>query len=378
MATTVYFGTNREVKRVNPPELGNDFNSDGPRFYRVGKALVEKIGDNWALGGEGYKTISAELYDERRPSKSNPAGKPGSTAMFEEMRGVMATETRDVLVFIHGFASTFESAMERAAALADAYLSAPTDAEGTLSAERKEPLVFAFSWPSDAEMFVDDDRGWAYSGDRVQAKESGHAMARCAMRMLEFLIALKREERCEQRLHLVAHSMGNWALRAAVQEMVEIAEEEGILLRPVFENVFLMAADIEDHALEQEGWLAPVLMLTRRVHVYHAENDKALTASVLKPNQGARLGHLGPRRMSVLPDRVSAVDCRDVSWTPADKLVRHQYYRLAPEVIEDVRSVLAGIAPSDMATRVPGDAPGRWRVKLDTAAREALRRTADT
>lgn len=370
MATTIYFGTNRGLDRRSPPEFNNGFHEDGPRFYRVGEVAVSRKGNPWKLDGEAYKAGEPVLGKEKRPSKTNPQGVPASPKLFDTMRTAMAGETRDAVVFLHGFASTFASAMERAAEIAEQYLSVPGEEDDKAT----EPLVFAFSWPSDGEMFRDDEGGWAYSGDREQAKESGPAMARCAMRLFEYLATLKRDERCQQRIHLVAHSMGNWALRSGVQAILDFAETSNVPVPMVFDNVFLMAADIEADCLEDEHWLAPLFGMARRVHVYHADNDKALSASDLKPNQGNRLGHQGPRNMAVLPDTVRAIDCRDVSWTPGDKAVRHQYYRLAPEVIRDVRAVLAGTPEEEMDWRVPGGVPGRFRIKLDTKARDKLRK----
>ena len=374
----IHFGTNRAA-RIAPDgtvSFGDDAATyqDRPFLYRVGAARVARRGEPWTLAGEGYRLEEADLAEEIAPSPERPEGLPGSRAVFEDMRRTMVEDPRDALVFIHGFASTFASAMERAAELGDVYLSPDTDPEtGALTRGARRPQAFAFAWPSDGAIFLGDDAtpGWAYSGDRQDARASGLAMARCALRLFEFLAGLDRAARCHQRVHLVAHSMGNWALRHAVQALAEIAAATARPLVPVFDHAFLMAADIEAQALEHDGWLAPLLDLARHVHVYHAENDRALTLSDWKPNQGARLGHLGPARMAALPDRVSAIDCAAVSDTPADT-VRHQYYRLAPEVLRDVRAVLAGMPGEAMRWRRPTSAAGRWRILRDAAAREAL------
>ena len=375
----IHFGTNRAVTTAGDGTIV--FGDDAappyqarPYLYRVGAARVRRLGEPWPMAGAAYRLAEARLAEEIRPSAERPDGAPGSRSVFEEMRRTMAGDPRDALVFVHGFASSFASAMERAAELGDSYLSPDTDpATGGLTRGARTPLAFAFAWPSDGALVLGDDAtpGWAYSGDREDARASGLAMARCALRLFDYLAGLDRAARCQQRLHLVAHSMGNWALRHAVQALAEIAAAEGRPLVPVFDHAFLMAADIEADALEQGRWLAPLLALARRVHVYHAENDRALTLSDWKPNQGARLGHLGPARMAALPDRVSAIDCAAVSDTPADS-VRHQYYRLAPEVLRDVRAVLAGKAAEEMRWRRPAGTPGRWRIVRDDAARDAL------
>ncbi len=374
MATNrIYFATNRTVLGESPAEFGTGYNEERPFLYRVGRVGVTHHPGRhpWRDGDATYSCGQAELYPET-PAGEAQAEIPGSTAMFDEMRATMRDDPRDALVFLHGFANSFESAMCRAAELRDAYLAPMTDPEsGALAARGREPLAFAFAWPSDAKLFLDDDLGWAYSSDRRDARNSGQAMGRAAMRLFDYLSSLAREERCLQRVHLVAHSMGNWALRHALQELLDILREDGRPLRRVFETVFLMASDIEDDALEKDGWLAPLFDIAQRVAVYHAGNDRALSLSDAKPNQGDRLGHRGPRRISALPDRVEAIDCAEVSWTPADGLQRHQYYRLAPEVLRDVRAVLAGKTAAEMSWRRPaGDR--RWRLTRDGKAREAL------
>jgi len=381
MATnTVYFATNRVVLSEGADgtaAFGNGHHAEKPFHYRVGQVEVERLGHPWREGDAAYRAGVPKLFKETPPSAENPQGELGSTKLFEAMREIMASadasEPRDAVVFIHGFANSFASAMERAAEIKDAYRAPRIDPDtGEALPHGREPLVFAFSWPSDGALFFDDRIGWAYSSDREDAGASGLAMARAALRLFDYLAGLAREEECRQRIHLVAHSMGNWALRHAVQGLVEIMAAEGRRMVPCFDHAFLMASDIEADALEREAWLMPLFDLARRVHVYHAENDRALDLSVAKPNQGTRLGHFGPARMSVLPDRVTALDCAEVSRTPADGPTRHQYYRLAPEVIRDVKAVLAEKPVTEMPWRVSLDEPRRYRLRHDKAAREAL------
>ncbi|GMG85539.1 hypothetical protein LNKW23_47620 [Paralimibaculum aggregatum] len=371
-ATTIYFGTNRRVLAESPARFGNDFNAEKPYCYRVGEVRVTRRGHPWRDGDAAYETGPARLYPETAPTPAAPRGIPGSTRLFDAMRREMRGNPRDALVYLHGFANSFESAMARAAELSDAYLSPITEPEtGSLARRGRAPLVFAFAWPSDARTVLDDGLGWAYAGDREEARASGQAMARCALRLFDWLDRLARAERCLQRVHLVAHSMGNWALRNALQALVEMAAAADRPLRRVFDTAFLMASDIEDRALERATWLAPLFDLARGVAVYHAGNDRPLTLSDIKPNQGDRLGHLGPRSMQALPDRVQAIDCAAVSRTPGDGILRHQYYRLAPEVLRDVRAVLAGRLPGEIPGRVPVS-ERRWRLRRDDAARARL------
>jgi len=166
MATnTIYFGTNREVTGPDhAPGLGDGYNATKPFHYRVGEVPVIRTGDPWRKVDQAYKAGDAFLYEER-PAEGDAAAILGSTALFEGFRETMRDDPRDVIVFIHGFSNSFESAMERAAEIRDAYLSPMTDPETGITAARgrREPLVFAFSWPSDARLVLGEGGTWAYS-----------------------------------------------------------------------------------------------------------------------------------------------------------------------------------------------------------------------
>jgi esterase/lipase superfamily enzyme len=371
--TTVRFATNRALLAAGPGGIaafGPGHAAPSPHLYRVGEVPVRRIGAPWALAGEAHRAGRPRLVPESAPGRGRPGGAPGSPGLFARMAAAMRAEGRDGLVFLHGFAASFASAAERAAALAEAYL-----AGGTPHAPEtaRAPLAFAFAWPADDSLVLAEDRwGWAYAGDREDARASGVAMARAGLRLADHLAGAGRGGGCGRRLHLVAHSMGGWALAHAVQAMAEIAAARGRAVPRLFDHAFLMAADVEAGALEPGGGLHPLLGLARRIHVYHAENDRALALSDVKPGHGARLGHLGPARMAALPDRVEAVDCAAVSWTPADGPLRHQYYRLAPEVIRDVRALLAGAASDAIPGRTSRADGRRHRLAHDPAARAAL------
>ena len=352
----VYFATNRSYaggSRPQPPTwFDNSFNPSGPYCFRVGSARVDRQGDAYTLAEvnvqpERKGTVAAHeallgqdtQWPEplpggyrRRRSVERKGSKVGSQVLMEDLYRLLVTEQRHVIAYIHGYANSFENSLLRAAQLQHEY-----------RAGGKEPVVFAFSWPSDASTtpFV------AYRNDRQDAKMSGVAIARALMRFVEFLRSLDspadREAprpACECPIHLVAHSMGNWALRHALLEMGELLNSNR--LPRLFENVFLMAADEDDDALEHEDKLRLLLRLGHQTHVYHAANDRALLISDVTKGNPDRLGADGPRNLSNTDDRVSAIDCGEVSYTTLTQ-GRHQYYRLRSEVIEDVCNVLDGL-----------------------------------
>ncbi|MYA59347.1 MAG: alpha/beta hydrolase [Chloroflexi bacterium] len=341
-AFPVYFATNRRLmgsrERVR---FGERCHRDGAHFYRVGTATMRKVSDDL---DEGYVVTAIDVKGEGR---TNPQAR-GSGKLFQEIRESVSQQGCDVLVYIHGFANDFEGSLVRAAQLHELYQVGPRD-------DPKHPVVFAFCWPSNGRVTPP----WEYFSDRVDAQASGVAMARALLRLSDFLRG--HGEPCNQRLHLVAHSMGNWALRHALQAFESLQARPGPT--PIFDNVFLMAPDEDDDAFEHEHKLKPLLGLARRVHVYHSDDDRALVISDVTKFNPDRLGYSGLRSFSGISSRVIQVDCQDVDDTEFLH-VNHQYYRRRGEVIRDVREVLIGTRPDSIAGREVVEPGRRYRILL--------------
>ncbi len=316
----VYFATNRNLTGTSAkPAFGSRFHVEGPFYLRYGKAVV----DPPTSTRKDYTIRSVKLARERM-SKDESKRVLGSDEIFGDLRRRMASEDTDTIILIHGYAATFEDVVKRGAKLKEHYRFGD-----------KELNVFVFSWPANGEMIPI----LSYYDDRKDAAASGVAVARAVLRLADFLKGLERREFCEHSLHLVAHSMGNYALRNAVQGLRgELGH--GPLPR-IFENVFLMAADEDNDTFEHDHKLRLLPDLTRAVHVYFSAADQALTISDTTKAMPDRLGSEGPRLKDNLPRKVTLVDCEDVDYTTAMD-AKHQYYHAREEVRADVRQVLAG------------------------------------
>lgn len=366
---TVYYATNRNNEgSEDAPKWGERFCADGPSYFRVGSAAVERG------GGDDYACETITLEPETLAADDPGQIRVGSTKVFEALRAEMKASERDIILLIHGFASTFATGVERAAQLTYEYKIKPANDADT-SAAAYAPIVFVFSWPSNGRVYP----AYEYDSDRHDAQASGIAIARALQRLVAFLIEIRSEDRaaertarvegksldpaclraCTQRIHLVAHSMGNWALRHAV-----LALGNDIRLRPLprlFEHVFLMAADEDADCFETTQKLGLLPDLARFVHVYHASDDRALRVSDVTKGNPDRLGSDGPKNMERIDNRIFAVDCGAVSSTEPEH-GRHQYYRLRPEVIDDVRQVLAGTPLDAIEGRKQTSRPRSFRI----------------
>ena len=339
--TQIYFATNRRMRgTLANPKFESRSHVDGPSFYRVGTATVEKHSDDL---DEGY---SVEQVIVKGEGNVNPRNR-GSDRLFADIRQDIDSRPRDALVYIHGFANTFESSIVRAAQLHENYMVGPLQAP-------QHPLVFAFCWPSNGAVTPP----WEYFSDRDDARESGPAMARAMLRFSDYMQRARNP--CKQRIHLVAHSMGNWAVRHAVQALT--SHDFGKRLEPLFENAFLMAADEDDDALERDDKLKPLLTLARRIHVYHSNDDLSLVISDKTKFNPNRLGFDGPRNLSSIDERITAIDCEAVDDTELAH-VNHQYYRRRSEIIADVKHVMAGFRPDNIPGRLVIQPGRRYRIR---------------
>ena len=335
----VFFATNRRpIPKDSPTDFGKDFSADGLSSLRFGYAAVtgDKL-DQYSL------TVAPEkiVLDTARTTTDLEKSTFGSTETFKRVRKKMATHSRDTVIFIHGYNVEFGQALTAAARLKE-----------KLRRKSGGVNMVLFSWPSDGSKapFL------AYANDRHDAAASGAAFARGFLKLAAFLGGAKPEEDCEESIHLVAHSMGNYVLRGAVQEISR--QHPG---RPprVFDQVFLMAADEDDNAFEKEHKLLPLPRLAKRVNVYFNNEDLAMSVSDRTKGQPDRLGADGPRLPRSVPGKVTLIDCTPV----VSGIVEHAYYLESDRVAEDMRWVLTGLPSDEIGGRDYIIETNRYRLK---------------
>ncbi|MBC6407195.1 MAG: alpha/beta hydrolase [Rhodobacteraceae bacterium] len=365
----LYFATNRNLKEGGG-SFGTRFHADGPQVFRVGTVDVNLKEGLAALSPEAqddaaWEVANTTLYGEDFDTDREGGPQLGSAEMFESLRSELNADC-DVILFIHGFNNDFEDAARRAGQLNHIYQQQMDTLDPT---NKRRVVTFFFSWPSDGRAIASPFGGKRirhyYYSDRDDAEMSGAAMARALERLVAFIEGLRakdiatirqamRERRpvekadiraCQSRLHLVAHSMGNYALRYAVQYF---RKKAGSVPRLV-DNAFLMAADEDQDALSRESKLAPLFKLAKHVHVYYTDQDYLLDVSDLTKGNPERLGSEGPKHLDEIDGSVTAIDCSKVSDTGLTH-GDHQYYRLREEVVKDVVRTLKG-EPQDWPDR---------------------------
>jgi esterase/lipase superfamily enzyme len=197
-----------------------------------------------------------------------------------------------------------------------------------------------FSWPSDGQAIP-----WkSYISDRHDAESSAFAVARAILKFADFI---KTGVACGQEVHLMCHSMGNYVLRNCVQAMLKMQAS----LPRLFENIFLMAADEDDDAMEYEEKLLPIIHLAKEVYIYFNRGDLALRGSDWTKGNPDRLGSNGPRYPLNVANKVTLVDCTDVV-DSANKNVGHSYFWDNRVVAGDLLQVVMGTDDDKIPNRV--------------------------
>ena len=226
---------------------------------------------------------------------------------FADLRECVGRSSqKSALVFVHGYNVSFEDAARRTAQIAYDL--------------KFEGAPIFFSWPSQAgilEYAVDETNvSWA------------------APHLLRFLTEVAEQSGAE-RIHLIAHSMGNRALTSALRDLSLMQKSD----KPTFDEVVLTAPDIDADTFVND--IAPAVVKTaRRVTLYSSSNDEALIVSK-KVHGYPRAGDSGSQ-LVVLP----GIDTVDVSAIDTS-LLGHTYYGDNSTVLADIFELLNASKPAD-------------------------------
>jgi esterase/lipase superfamily enzyme len=252
----VWFGTNRK-----PDSEGKGFT--GERHDRVTRGRVEVLVPEVHRFGETgsafwKRLLRFDLRDDHL--RLQRMEQQERDAFFLEIHTAMLVaresgETPHALFFLHGFNVTFEDAATRAA---------------QIGFDLKVPGATAFySWPSRGSVA-------AYPADEATIEASEQAVT-------DFLVDFTQNCGAEK-VHVIAHSMGNRGLLRALQRIAANAEKQG---KVKFGQVFLAAPDVDRDLFLDLARLYPEH--AERTTLYASEGD-------LPVHLSAEL-HDAPRRL---------------------------------------------------------------------------------
>jgi len=317
MTTTVYFATNRIANHpADRPENYTFFITapDNPLQVTYGTAFVDSAG------------LTADTVGAIRSLQDLQKGNFSQSAIDD-----LAEGGRNILVFIHGFANSFENALTRAAFNREWF-----SASGVSDADT---AVVTFSWPSRGQLLTLPFPTLPYRADQRMAGGSGLALMRFFANLLPILEAARTNGR---RTFLLTHSMGNLALQAAVQAWFENGNGDA----EMFDHIFLAAADIVDDAFDTSvtNSLAPLCRLGKRITVVHNRRDQVLDKLSETLNFCRRLGQDGPRGggdpILFPPATYRRIDCSGFTDYDTGFAGSHQYYRRSAGVRTEIAALM--------------------------------------
>lgn len=333
MGTTVFYATNRAPigEAATPPWYGLDASPGHPEVLRTGTADV-----TMAAAPEAPRHI-----EELRQDKPS-AGKPPAIApAIEAWADTAIKEKHDAVLFIHGYANDFINAITRAAQLRDFY-AIPRDGTAFPVA------LLAFSWPSDGLVMPPSTH---YPADRRDAEAAGPALAAVLGQIAKVARQLRDNGR---RIHLIAHSMGNWVLRHGILAYVAAGG------KMLFDEALLTASDEDHDAYADNKKLGLMARVARRVTIHVYDFDVILMVAQ-KLTRTDRLGAQWPVRLPAPSGRDdAALRVGPVITELSDpNLTGHQYYRNNAEVRRDTIAVLGGQPQATIRGRLPDSAHDR-------------------
>jgi esterase/lipase superfamily enzyme len=138
------------------------------------------------------------------------------------------------------------------------------------------------------------------------------------------------------RIHIIAHSMGNRAIVRALEQVVLAGINN--TSKPMYHEIVLTAPDIDAEVFKQLA--STINKAANRVTLYASSKDVALAAS--KRFHG--YSRAGDSRDSIVV--VPGVDTIDASMVDTSFL-GHSYYGDSRSVLSDLFNVLQGGAPPD-------------------------------
>jgi esterase/lipase superfamily enzyme len=305
----VWFGTNRKP-------ASDGFTGERHDRTTLGRALVH-VPEAHRFGETGTsfwrRLLRFDLRDDHLRLQHVERRERG--AFFAEINAAMQAahetgETPHALFFLHGFNVTFEGAAIRAA---------------QLGVDLKVPGATAFfSWPSRGSVA-------AYPADEATIEASEAAIT-------DFLVDFTANCGAEK-VHVIAHSMGNRGLLRALQRIAANAQTRG---KVKFGQIFLAAPDVDRDLFLDLARLYPEH--AERATLYASDGDKAVHLSA-KLHDAPRAGYFTPYTVAPGVDTVAVPDF-DID------LLGHGYFAQAEALLHDIYDLMRHGQPPAKRQRI--------------------------
>lgn len=229
----------------------------------------------------------------------------GQSRFFELLKErFVESGENDVLLFVHGFNTSFEDSLYRTAQLGYDLCF--------------KGAVTTFSWPSRGKVldYVSDTQSAEYS-----------------IPFLKEYIKLVLSSSSIGKLHIIAHSMGNVVLCGALKAL----KEEAVYPNAVVNQIILAAPDIDRDVFFMQ--IMPAIRTTRNITLYACDKDHALKISKGMRSGYVRLGEGGDNLL--VTDGLDSIDASEVDMS----ILGHTYFAQTPSLLNEIHMVLQNLPP---------------------------------
>jgi esterase/lipase superfamily enzyme len=320
----VWYATNRKLIHLNATQgsYGSASSPNDVVNYGVCKVVIPKSHKIGSIGSSWWKRILSFNDDRLKLRDHSVLDKATYWERVREELGQWEQAERIALVFIHGYNVSFEGAAIRAA---------------QLGVDLQVPVTAFFSWPSSGTVI-------GYGADSASIEASEDLIA-------DFLISFAEKSGAE-RVHLLAHSMGN---RALLRSLQEIAQRTSKSSRVPFGQILLAAPDVDARVFRKLAHAYHAV--AERTTLYVSSKDQAL-ASPGALYYYPRAGHTPP--ITVVPG-IDTIEVSDVDIS----LLGHGYFAEARELLPDIYAQIWQGMPPPRFGLLPiqtADGQAYWRI----------------
>lgn len=308
---TVWYGTNRKPKDPNNPSKGFAGDRDERVHYGTCDVSIPRSHEFGSVGSSFLKRWIRRVDDRLTLIERKAASEEEFWASIVASLNECDLSERQALVYLHGYNVDFDEAAIRAA---------------QIGYDLKFPGVMAFySWPSAGTAH-------SYPADEATIEANERFIA-------DFLSAFLARIGAE-RVHLIAHSMGN---RGLLRALLHLSRRLSSQAEVPFGQVILAAPDIDRDVFVS---LADVYSrFAQRTTLYASECDAAVRLS-RGLHKYDRVGLIPPVTI------VNGIDTVKVPRFEVLDLLGHGYYAEAEGLLYDIADLLTSNTPPDKRQRL--------------------------